>query len=143
MSDSRVTSFAEPTNLLDTSVLNEKYAARMDNPYRVKSGTTRIPYDCVGEGLKQVLYDRGWQFLSAMDKQGWTLEGQLEMSNPRPALDDMGLPDLSQRMVTIRGVFKYNPPMRIIRTEFDPNIIQREPDQTISTRDALKALGLR
>ena len=139
----RVRSYEEPVYLLDTAALNDKYddVARHDNPFRWWTGSTRIPYDCLGESLKVVLYERGWKFLEAMDKREWTLVGELQMGNPHVAYDDIGLPDLSLREILIKGMFKYEGKPGFIRTELDPAQVLWEPDANITAKEALKAWG--
>ena len=142
MSD-RVSSPQTPDYLLDTTQLNRKYAEGADNPLRYITGETRVDYDCQGERLQQVLYDKAWQFIDAEKKQGWELQGQLHFDDPKIAKDDNGLPDLGKVAYRITGQFKYQGPPRTIRTELDPATIRQAPDQTITTADALKAWGLR
>ena len=138
----REASFSEPDYLLDTASINARFAASSDNPRRIRTGVCKVPYDCVGGSLRAMLYDRASMFVEAMHKQGWELEGGLQMGNPRPAYDEFGLPDMSLREVTIQGIFKFVNKGEVIRLYLDPAAVRREPDQTLSARDALRAWGL-
>lgn len=133
----------EPQYLLDTAALNRKYAERGENPYRYWVGSVNIDQDCLGESLKSRLYEAAWTFIDAKKKQGWELEGSLHFDEPKRALTDEGLPHLGQVTYRITGVFKYWGKREVIREEFDPAIIASEPDKTITTADAMKALGLK
>ena len=137
----REATFAQPDYLLDTAAINAKYASRADNPRRFRTGVFRVPFDCVGGLLRGICEDKAKRFVSDLFKQGWELEGNVQMGNPRVAHDEYGLPDLSEREITVCGVFKFQGKNRIVSLELDPASVKQAPDHVLTVAEARKAWG--
>ena len=132
----------QPSYLIDTNKVNAQNREGFDNPFRLRRGVTQIDIDCLGENLVKTLYERGKVFIEWLRKEGWELQGELRVIKPQPAMSDLGLLLPGQLQYEFIGVFKYNRPMRIVRTEVDSRIVRQGPDHEISVEEAAKILGI-
>lgn len=138
----RIDQRAEPEFLLDTARLNAKYAENSDNPYRLWTGTTEVPYDADPVWLKRILYDAAGRYIDAMKKRGWELMDKIRIGSPRIARDESGLPDLSRIEYRLRGTFKFQGPPRTTVLELDPATVKQAPDHLITLAQARQAWGI-
>lgn len=130
----------EPEFLIDTAAINRKYAARRDNPHRTWTGVTQVDIDCTGEMLKRRLYDACGRFIEAMRKRNWDLVGQVYVGDPHQARDEHGVPSLGKVEYRIKGGFKFTEPLRAARIDIPTGLIKRDPEHTITAKEAKKAL---
>ena len=130
----------EPEFLLDTVAINAKYRKRREDPRRQWTGTTQVDADCQGEMLKRRLYEVTNRFLIAMQKRDWELYSKVHITGPFRAYDfNSALPILGKVEYHLRATFKLTAPLRPLPLEIPTGLIKRDPEHTITLRDALRA----
>lgn len=133
-----------PDYLLDTDAINKRYEAGFDNPYRIITGTVMVPVDWQGTKLEKWLRQSGDTLIQNMEKKNFRLASTLRIDFiPGPAEDsDTGLIRYDMIRYFMAGIFKYDGPFRIKRTEVDPALVKQAPDHTLTTAEAAKAWGV-
>jgi 3-methyladenine DNA glycosylase/8-oxoguanine DNA glycosylase len=131
----------EPQFLIDTDAINQKYAARADNPYRWWTGTFHAPREMSGEILRRKTYESCHRFIEAMAKRNWVLTGKLRVSPPQTARDiSTNVTLLDKYEYRVRGIFKLDESPKTIRTEIPSGLVLRNPEQRLTTSEAHAAL---
>ena len=119
--------------LADTARLNDWLNLRQENPYRWKTGTFRLP-ECSETIHRKLVVLACKKFIVAMDKQGWTLESRLAATGPYKALE-LEHHDDGKQEFRVRAIFKTV--LKTIRFEIPKDIVKRDPDQTVSLKEAI------
>lgn len=132
----------EPQFLIDTAAINAKYAKTAGDPRRWWTGTFQTPFDCVyrSDAFEKLARERCGRFINAMHKKGWDLVSRLSVYGPQRAHDiDSNIVLLDKREYRVRGVFQLASTPKPVRLEIPPDLVRREPEQTISLSDATAA----
>jgi len=133
---------AELDYLLDTTPLNKKLRDRRDNPYRWKTGSFSVPKGISGIQLKRLADEAVKRWLTAFEKQGWTLASKVQVYKGKPFAYDisLGATLLDKEEICCRAIFKTEP--KPVRIEVPGGIVRRDPEQSISLNEAMKAEGI-
>ena len=127
----------EPDYLIDTAAANLRLSKRNGNPYRRHVCTFPVERDMSPSGFEKRCKEAIETFLEAMRKSGWELASPLSFERRDLAVDmEKGYrPECFEYRVS--GVFKCKP--EAVRIEVPPQLVRKDPEQTISLREAMHA----
>ena len=133
----------EPLSLaefqIDTTAVNQKYAARRNDPRRVKTGTFKVPRDVNMGQYEGFTRESCNKFVEVLDKQGWTLVSKLQVGGPFVAHDlDTGITLLDRHEYRVQGLFQFRDP-KPSRIEIPSGLVRQDSEQRITLKEALNA----
>ena len=124
---------------MDTTAANQKYAARRNDPRRVKTGTFKVPRDASMGQYEGITRESCNKFVEMLDKQGWTLVTKLQVGGPFVALDlDTGIILLDRHEYRVQGLFQFRDP-KPSRIEIPGRLVRQESEQRLTLKEALNA----
>ena len=129
---------------IDTEKANKKYAARRNNPYRIKEGIFRLPKGLSQSTLERAKYEKCGVWIRWLGKQGWELKSELKISGPHPATE-MGTDGVYGAVVLdldewrVRGVFSTVP--KPTRLEVPSDLVKRDAHERLTAKQAAAALS--
>ena len=124
---------------VDTTAANQKYAARGNDPRRVKTGTFKVPRDANMGQYEGITRESCNKFVEMLDKQGWTLVTKLQVGGPFTALDlDTGIILLDRHEYRVQGLFQFRDP-KPSRIEIPSRLVRQESEQRLTLKEALNA----
>jgi hypothetical protein len=130
--------------LLDTTALNKKMADRKDNPYRWRTGSFMVPKGASKQIVENTGNDACKAFVSAMEKQGWTLQSKLQVFKSKKLFaydirDGVLMLDKDEWM--IRGIFATVP--KPVRIEVPATSVRQAPDQAGNLWEVARGEGMK
>ena len=124
---------------MDTTAANQKYAARRNDPRRIKTGTFKVPRDASMGQYEGITRESCNKFVEMLDKQGWTLVSKLQVGGPFTALDlDTGIILLDRHEYRVQGLFQFRDP-KPSRIEIPSRLVRGETEQRLTLKEALNA----
>ena len=124
---------------LDTTAANQRYAARGDDPRRIKTGTFKVPRDASMGQYQGITRESCNKFVDMLDKQGWTLVTKLQVGGPFTAHDlDTGIILLDRHEYRVHGLFQFRDP-KPSRIEIPSGLGRQESEQRLTLKEALNA----
>lgn len=133
-----------PVFLIDVGRLQRKLDARKRNPLRWQEGTFRLPLGMRPELAEKVAKEAIGKWISALGREGWRLNSDLQVRGPFRAHDLMSKNAvlLGEREYRVRAVFRLEVTPQPLRIEINPALIRRDPEETLTAKEAAKALTI-
>ena len=121
---------------IDTAAINQRYAN--DDGRRRLKGMFRIPVGAGGRIAEELARKAGEAWLKHLDSTGWKRLSNISVRKRGISVDPKTLHLVDE--FVFEGEFGKEP--RPVRVEIPPGIVQRDPQQIVTLREATKALGL-
>jgi hypothetical protein len=119
--------------------VNQKHAARGNDPRYTKTGTFKVPRDASMGQYEGITRESCNKFVDMLDKQGWTLVSKLQVGGPFTAHDlDTGIILLDRHEYRVQGLFQFRDP-KPSRIEIPGRLVRQDSEQRITLKEALDA----
>ena len=119
--------------------MNQKHAARNNDPRYTKVGTFKVPRDASMGQYESITRESCNKFVDMLDKQKWTLVSKLQVGGPFTAFDlDTGIILLDRHEYRVQGLFQFRDP-KPARIEIPSKLVRGSTEQRLTLKEALNA----